>query len=52
MTKQATLRTFKSSSEARAAGFSTIEWLRAHSFKEHAEKIRISQALPNWWEVE
>jgi hypothetical protein len=52
MTKQDQLRSFKDSSEAHAAGFSTIEWLRATSFKEHLRRINAAKKLPNWWDQE
>jgi hypothetical protein len=37
--RTAAIRTFNSSVEARAAGFSTIEWLRAFTFNEHCAFI-------------
>lgn len=45
MTTTQTLRTFASSSEARAAGFSTLQWLRAFTFTEHAARITRDAAL-------
>ncbi len=41
----ATLRTFQDSATARAAGFSTIQWLRAFSFNEHAAHIERARVM-------
>jgi hypothetical protein len=37
--RTAAIRTFKTSAEARDAGFATIEWLRAFTFAEHCAFI-------------
>ena len=39
------IRDFKSSAEARAAGFSTLQWLRAFTFNEHAARIKRDRLL-------
>ena len=46
------IRDFAASAEARAAGFTTLQWLRAFTFAEHAARIDQNKALPKWWEVE
>lgn len=43
------LRTFNSSAEARAAGYSTLAWYRAFTFEEHVKRQDISNNLPKWW---
>lgn len=45
MTQIETLRSFTSSAQARAAGFSTLSWLRAFSFAEHTAQIDASNAI-------
>lgn len=45
MAQTETLRSFTSSSQARAAGFSTLSWLRAFTFAEHAARIDASNAI-------
>jgi hypothetical protein len=45
MTNTAILRSFASSAQARAAGYSTLEWLRAFSIAEHAARIEVSHAI-------
>jgi hypothetical protein len=39
------LRSFTSSAAARAAGFSTLQWLRAFSFAEHAARADTSNQI-------
>jgi hypothetical protein len=48
------IRDFATSAEARAAGFTTLQWLRAFTFNEHAARIERDRAYagPKWWEVE
>ena len=48
------IRAFASSAEARTAGFTTLRWLRAFSFNEHAARIAQDRACAgiSWWEVE
>jgi hypothetical protein len=52
MNLRSQVRQFNSSAEARAAGFSTIQWLRAFSFAEHAARIERDHAAPKWYEGE
>lgn len=46
------IRDYKSSAEARANGFSTLEWLRAFTFAEHAARIDNSNNQPKWWQAD
>ena len=39
------IRSFTSSAQARAAGFSTLQWLRAFTFAEHAARIDQNHTL-------
>jgi hypothetical protein len=45
-----TVRDFQDSASARAASFSSLQWLRAFTVEEHAERIRISQDQPKWFD--
>ena len=45
MTNTEILRAFTSSAAARAAGFSTLQWLRAFTFAEHAARLDASNAI-------
>jgi hypothetical protein len=43
MTKTELLTTIKTSAEARAQGFTTLEWLRSRSFTQHLQSIAAEQ---------
>ena len=45
-----TIRDCKTSEEARANGFSTLQWLRAFTFAEHSARKDRRQRLQREWQ--
>jgi len=48
MTNNTNIRAFTNSADARAAGFTTLEWLRAFSTQEHIALIQKDSPKREW----